>query len=175
MNLYKIQQELIADRSAAAWYKVQTEGTSFHYRWQWSSGGESSYVIGEHHSYAVCREEPSLTMAWGMDVHSNDERRRLHFDWATAFPNQAVRAEWVDFFWNGALIDRVTLYVVDGGHGIIPAPSSREVTDFELAVAFLVHELDGSADSDPRHYLNQIGAKVVYDEAREGAGCGVDR
>lgn len=173
MNLYKIQHELIADRPAAAWYKVQSEGTYFRYRWQWGSGpgGEGfSYVIGEHHSYAVCREEPSLTMAWGMPVHSDEERRELHFDWAAAFASRNVRAEWVDFFWNGALIDRVMLYVVDGGHGIVPAPSGGEVTDFELAVAFLVHELDGSRDANPQHYLGQIGAKAVYDDPREGAG-----
>lgn len=174
MNLFKIQHELIADRTADAWYQIRIAGPSFHYRWSYGSGsdGEFSYITSEHHSHAVCREEPSLTMSWGMEVYQREDRRELRFEWAEAFVDQGVRPIWVDFFWNNALIDRVELARIDGGHGIIPIPGVRnEVTDFETAVAFLVHDIeDGPNHDNPGRYLDMIGAKRVRDENRWGAG-----
>ncbi|MFI9486971.1 hypothetical protein ACIG47_11320 [Promicromonospora sp. NPDC052451] len=174
MKLFDIQHELIANRTSDAWYRIRIAGPSFHYRWDygWSPEGNFSDVVDEHHSHAVCREEPSLTMSWGMDVHVREERKNLHFEWANDFVNRSVRAFWVDFFWNNALIDRVELCSIDGGHGTIPIPgASLEVTDFETAVAFLVHDLEDGPDHDhPGRYLDRIGAKRVRDMDREGAG-----
>lgn len=176
MNLYKIQHELIADLTGDGWYKVPGDGTSFHYRWQYGSNGDEpiSYIIGEHHSHAVCRDEPSLTLSWGMDVFSSEDRRELKPDWAEHFVNSAVRPQWADFFWNNALIDRVELVSIDGAHGLIPWPRAGErleVTHFEVAVAYLVHDLDGSpAHEHPGGYLEMIGATTVPDRERWGAG-----
>jgi hypothetical protein len=171
-HLFRIQHELIADRTAEAWYRTNIAGPFFHYRWQYGSGpdGPFSYVQSEHHDHAVCREEPSLTMSWGMNIY--EDRRDLQFDWAEAFVNSTVRPFWVDFFWNNALIDRVELCRMDGGHGTIPIPGyRREVSDFAMAVAWLIHGLEGSSsDADPDHYVAVIEAKRVRDEARQGAG-----
>lgn len=171
MNLFKIQHNLIADRSADAWFRIRIAGPDFHYRWNYGSGpaGEFSNIMGEHHSHAVCREEPSLTMSWGLDVHARDE---LHFDWAKDFVDTTVRAFWVDFFWNNALIDRVELLSIDGGNGTIPFPrGGMEVSDYEVAVAYLVHDLDDSPNEDhPERYLETLGVKRVGDHDREGAG-----
>lgn len=173
MDLFTIQHELIADRSADAWYRINISGPSYHYRWQYGGGQEApfSYVIGEHHEHAVCREEPSLTMSWGMGI-TTDDQDELQFAWASAFVNPTVRPFWVDLFWNNALIDRVELCRVDGSHGTIPLPGyGLEVTDFQRAVAGLVHDLEGPlGDQSPDHYLAAIQAKVVPDEARHGAG-----
>ena len=167
MDLRHIQHELIAGRTGEAWYMLHTAGPSFHYRWQW---GSETKVIGEHYSHAVCREEPSLTMSWGMDVNPDD--RKLQFDWAKDFVNSDVHAEWVDFYWNGALVDRVQLLSIDGAHGLIPTPDYKmRVSTFELAVAVLIHDLQGSDESDnPVRYIKTIGASEVYDEIRLGAG-----
>lgn len=174
MDLFKIQHELIADRTAEAWYRNPTAGPDFHYRWSYGSGPEGpfSHIIDEHRDRAVCREEPSLTMSWGMDVHDREGRRELQFDWAQSFINSTVRPFWVDFFWNNALIDRVELCRVDGGHGTIPIPTyNLEVTDFEVAVAYLVHDLENGRNEDHSgRYLEQIGAKRVRDQDRWGAG-----
>ncbi|MBB2987603.1 hypothetical protein [Terracoccus luteus] len=174
MDLFKIQHELIADRTSGAWYRINIAGPFFHYRWTWGDGpdGGFSHVIGEHRSYAVCREEPSLTMAWGMDIHDREERRDMHFDWAKKFVNPSVRLFWVDFFWNNALIDRVELCSIDGGHGTIPVPThDLQVTRFEEAAAFLVHDLDGGPNHDnPGRYLDGLGVTRISDEDRWGAG-----
>lgn len=175
MNLYEIQNELIANRTADAWYRIMIAGPDFHYRWTYGSNvdGEYSNIMGEHYSRAVCREEPSLTMSWGMEVHDSRDRRELHFDWAQDFVNTNVRPFWVDFFWNNALIDRVELCSIDGGHGTIPIPSGRqlEVSKFEASVAYLVHGLDGSSDVDhPGRYLDSLGVTLVPDDKRHGAG-----
>ena len=152
MKLFKIQNELIADSTAAAWYRVSVAGPS-HYR-------------------AVCRAEPCLTMSWGMGVHDRAELSELHFDWADRFVNKAVAPFWVDFFWNNALIDRVELARIDGGQGTIPMPGpGMEVTNFQVAVAYLVDGLEASAGYDnPGHYLDLIHAKRVHDVPRGGAG-----
>lgn len=171
MDLFKIQHELIADRTAEAWYRINISGPSFHYRWQYGSGpdGRFSYIQDEHYEHAVCREEPSLTMSWGMDIH--DDRRKLRFEWAEAFIDSEVRPFWVDFFWNNALIDRVELCRVDSGDGTIPLPRyGLEVSDFEAAVAWLIHDLEGHREPGPGHYLDIIQAKRVPDQARQGAG-----
>lgn len=174
MNLFKIQNELIADRTSDAWYRIPDDGPYFHYRHTWGGGpdGEFSYVIGEHRSQAVCREQPSLTMAWGLDVDDSNGRRERRFDWATDFPDETVRLLWADFFWNGSLIDRVTLASIDGGRGTIPLPSYRkEVTHFEAAVALLVDGMeDGHAEYNPIKVLDSIGVTIIGDHDREGAG-----
>ena len=173
MNLFRIQNELISDRTADAWYQTRISGPFFHYRWSWGSGpgGDFSDVIGEHHGHAVCREEPSLTVQWGMDVDHDDARGR-QFAWAQDFPNPSVRLFWVDFFWNNALIDRVELCSIDGGHGYIPVPDHHmHVTDYEAAVAHLVHDLSGGPEHDnPARYLDTLGITRVRDEDRWGAG-----
>lgn len=174
MDLYRIQHELIAHRTSDAWYRIMITGPDFQYRWQYGSGpdGGFSQIMGEHQSRAVCREDPSLTMSWGMDVHERAERQELHFDWTKSFTDKTVRPFWVDFFWNGALIDRVELGRIDGTHGVIPIPDvSMEVSDFEVAVAFLIHDLEDGRDNDnPKRYLDHIGAKRVRDQDRGGAG-----
>lgn len=174
VNLYKIQNDLIADRTAEAWYRIRPAGPDFHYRWDFGTGPEGSFshIFGEHSAHAVCREEPSLTMSWGLDIHERRDAQTLDFEWAQKFVNKTVRPFWADFFWNNALIDRVELCSIDGGHGTIPFPTyGLEVTDFEVSVASLVHDLNGGASHDnPWRYLDQIGAKRVRDADREGAG-----
>lgn len=174
MRLFNIQNDLIADRTSDAWYRIPDNGPYFHYRWQYGTGpdGEFSYVIGEHRGQAVCKEEPSLTMAWGLEVDGWDDRHERRFDWASNFPDETVRLFWADFFWNGSLIDRVTLASFDGARGVIPLPNYRkEVTQFEAAVALLVAGLEGdSEDYNPVRVLDRIGITIIGDHDREGAG-----
>lgn len=174
MNLYDIQHELIANRTADAWYRIMVAGPSFHYRWQYGSGSgvNFSYIQSEHHDHAVCRDEPSLTMSWGMAVHERDTEHDLRFEWASGFVNPTVRPFWVDFFWNNALIDRVELCRIDGGHGTIPIPGhDRTVSEFEVAVAFLIHGLEDQPEHDnPVRYLDSLDVRRVHDGDRWGAG-----
>jgi hypothetical protein len=111
-------------------------------------------------------------MSWGMEIFDDEDRRDLHFDWAQDFVDKTVRPFWVDFFWINALIDRVKLCRVDGGHGVIPVLShGEEVTDFETSVAFLVHDLEDSPNHDnPGRYLDNLNVRRVRDHERWGAG-----
>lgn len=173
MDLFHIQNDLIADRSAEAWFNPKVAGPFFHYRWTFGTGasGGFSHVIGEHHSHAVLREEPSLTMGWGLDVDSLEDRRERVFEWAKKFVNSSVHPFWVDFFWNNALIDRVELASVDGGHGIVPMPHwGNTVTHYEMAVAHLIHSMDCGRDSNPSALVETLGFTVEHDENRHGAG-----
>ena len=171
MNLFKIQNDLIADRSADAWYRIRIAGPTFNYRWTygWNGDGNFSTILGEHESHAVCREEPNLTMSWGLDNWTQPEPPK--YQWADKFVGD-VRPFWVDFFWNGALVDRVEMCRVDGVHGVIPLPSyGLKVSDFEIAVAYLIHGLEDGQNSDhPGRYLDMIGAVREPDVERKGAG-----
>jgi hypothetical protein len=171
MDLFHIQHNLIADRSADAWYATNIAGPFFHYRWQYgTSGGDGySHIIGEHDSHAVLREEPSLTMSWGLEV--DDDNRRRRFDWAQEFPDSMVRPFWVDFFWNNALIDRVELASIDGGRGTIPMPHwENTVTDYEMAVAFLINDLADGREYNPVTVVDSLGFTIKRDDNRWGAG-----
>lgn len=170
MDLYRIQNELIADRNAEAWFTPNIAGPFFHYRWQYGTAGHDnfSYIIGEHDGHAVLREEPNLTVSWGLEIDGEDRQRR--FDWANTFADPSVRPFWVDFFWNNALIDRVELASVDGGRGTIPMPHyGKSVTDYEMAVALLIHDLSGSPEGNPRALVDALGFTVLPDESRWGA------
>lgn len=114
-------------------------------------------------------------MSWGIRAYDRAEMRELRFKWSGKFINSAVTVIWVDFFWNNALIDRVELARVNGGHGLIPVPDLKlQVSDFELAVAHLVHELSGGSHHErPGRHLDRIGATAVRDEPRHGAGSGL--
>lgn len=171
MDLFHIQHELIAGRGSEAWYRLPVAGPQFYYRWQ--HGSEPSRIIGEHNDRAVCKEEPNLTLAWGMDVHSDvDLRSDRQYEWARDFTDSSVTVIWADVFWCGALIDRVELGRVDGVHGLVPMPGyGNEVTEFEVAIAELIHSLESDAEHDrPSRYVSTLGFKVTRDEGREGAG-----
>lgn len=86
--------------------------------------------------------------------------------------NKTVRVIWADFFWNRALIDRVELAVIDGGHGLVPLPDfGRTVSHYEVAAAELVHTLDGRPDHDsPTRYVDTLSFHLVDDIERRGAG-----
>ena len=177
VSLFHLQHELIAGRTAQAWYRIMSAGPAFHLRWSYGSSGDGKAfheLVDGHPETAVCREEPALTVAWGM---SSDRTGAAPADpgWAQELVDHTVRGIWADFFWCGALIDRVELARINGAHGLIPFPRPRDtgrtVTDFEVAVAWLLHDLEGGQEEDnPGRYLSRLDIATVYDQAREGAG-----
>lgn len=92
MNLFKIQNDLVADRSADAWYRIRIAGPTFNYRWTygWNGDGDFSNILGEHESHAVCREEPSLTMSWGLNSWTQPEPPT--YQWADKFVGDVRRS-----------------------------------------------------------------------------------
>lgn len=108
----------------------------------------------------------------GHGRHEADRESELRFDWTSDFTNSTVRRLSVDFFWNNALIDRVELCRIDGGHGTIPLPGyDRIVSEFDVAVAMLIHGLENQPEHDnPVRYLDSLGLRSVGDSARWGAG-----
>ncbi|WNM25285.1 hypothetical protein [Demequina capsici] len=173
MDLFSIQHALIAGRTGEAWYVIPSHGPVFRERWSYGTGPEGGFVeiLDEHHSQAVLREDPTLTMAWGLGVH--DDRRKLSFDWAAEnFADEDARLFWADFFWAGALIDRVVLASVDGARGVIPVPDrQRRVSSYELAVAEVIHDLDSHDENyRPADLVRRLEFTEKEDEHRGGAG-----
>lgn len=175
MDLFHIQHDLIANHTPDAWYVIPCDGPVFRERWDYGSGPNGSFIAiaGEHSTQAVHRAEPFLTLAWGLDVDPNDDRRERSFPWADEnFPDPTVHLFWADFFWAGALIDRVQLAGVDGHRGVIPLPDGKhQISTYELAVADVIHSL-GSYPDDyaPVELTRRMGFAESRDIARHGAG-----
>lgn len=136
----------------------------------------NQYVDGEpiasiehdaHGLIGVYRPAVELRVAYGLDI---DDRAQLHFD-GLHFADESVTGKIIDFFWNGALVDRVHTISVDGGRAVLPRPSGREdeveeapglytVTGWEYSAARLAHSLERVPDSFDQ-YFDQAGFKVI--------------
>lgn len=168
MNLLDIHT-LIAGSTPDSWYRLREPVPTYRHRFEQDHGLTPTFpaVVREHHQHAVFRDEPSLTMSWGM----SPIRAEVPDFGLGKFTDPTHLPFLVDFFWNNALIDRVRLTVVDTGRGIIPIPDwNLEVTAFEEKVAHLIHQLVHVDGVDTATLLQQIDATVVEDRNRLGAG-----
>jgi hypothetical protein len=119
--------------------------------------------VGSHALRAVYKPDVSLGLAYGLDYAGG---RELTFDWAK-FPDTTVTGSWADVLWNGMLVHRQLLLVVDGSRAILPAPSSvyapvslahepvqvgDVVTPFERAFARIVHGLEHRPEDFDRYF-----------------------
>lgn len=175
MDMFHIQHDLIAGHTSDAWYVVPHDGPVFRERWDYGTGpsGAILEIVGEHRAQAVHRLEPLLTLAWGLDVDGYGTPRERRFTWAEDhFPDPSVRLFWADFFWAGALIDRVVLAGIDGHRGIIPLPDGKsQISTFDLAVACIIHGIGSYPDDyDPVELTRRLGFTEERDIARHGAG-----
>lgn len=138
-----------------------------------SSGDQHWLEVDSQYYLAVYKPDVSLRLAWGLTLE-----RVLSFEGWT-FPDSSISRYAVDAFWQGALVARRTVLVVDGGGCYLPDPDPAYVkTDDSLmghqgvgwtakasdvAVARL---LDGVVrpSSEFDRYLDQAGIVEVPDE-----------
>jgi hypothetical protein len=79
----------------------------------WSPDGEFS----EHFARAAYRPDISIGLAWG--IRDNEDYRE---GWANNFDDERAERFLVDIFYNGMLVDREYVVVVDGGRCYLPHP-----------------------------------------------------
>ncbi len=124
----------------------------------------------EHRLRAVYRPDVSLGVAWGLPL----DRLRRTFD-DDRFADPTYFLVHVDALWNGMLIDRDVVAVVDGGRAVLPVgrpvtadgdQDRREIVGqtvraADVALARLVDALSGNREFD--RYLADSGLVVLDD------------
>jgi hypothetical protein len=139
------------------------------------SGTDYRLEADPHYYLAVYKADVSLRLAWGIQVDD-----KLEID-GWIWPDRSITRHLVDAFWQGALVARWTVLLVDGARCYLPDPDRAYVrTDdsiqgfetvgttakqSEVGVARLLHTIvhpGGGAEFD--RYLEQAGAVAVPDE-----------
>jgi hypothetical protein len=145
----------------------------------WTSGDDKQgLAVREHGLRASYKRDVSIGLACGLPFMplGNGSGQDLRFDWVRSFDEPITHGEWLDLFWNGALIDRHLVLLVDGGQAMLPNPraslvESRQMTQERfadtvsaraVAIARLVHCFEHRPDDFDR-YLEMAGFVVALD------------
>jgi len=124
------------------------------------NSGESGEVDGwysrNYTDLLVSERDVALSIGYGLEV--NPEERNLSLDWAEKL-NWEVRATFADIRWNGQLVERMVMWVVDKGSAHIPVGrfvpdgQPRYIETWQYAVASAIAVAHGS-QSELDYYLS---------------------
>jgi hypothetical protein len=107
-----------------------------------------------------------ITIAWGMNTAPEDQG--IDQDWATNNPDSSpARVDQLDFFFNNALVYRISYAVVDGGRGFLPIPGVNEegnniVSQFKYDIIRKLNDIAGKNDFD--RYFRSSGMEINDNE-----------
>ena len=165
--------QMVTGSSPDDW-EVLGEGPNYLDKFAQVTSEGQHYLELDWHTYlAVYKPDVSLRLAWGMTV---DDRLTFE-DWH--FPDRSGYRVLVDAFWQGALVARWTVLLVDGGRSYLPdadrgyVKTGESITDYEtvgwtakaseIALARLLDRIARSMSEFDR-YLEQAGIVEVPDE-----------
>jgi hypothetical protein len=124
--------------------------------------GQPNILFSDSHTtVAVYKPNLSITMAWGLECS-----KEFKEEWATKFPDPSASVDFVDIFYNSALVYRDYYVVVDGGRAYLPMPNypnDLSVPRRYSAFIKLIDRLVGRT-SDYDRFFNQAGLKIVDSE-----------
>jgi hypothetical protein len=135
-------------------------GPSFLESWVAGPDGEPS-LAGAHTMRAAYRPDISLSLAWGLVAHD-----AFVESWTEVF-DSAASSHFVDFFWNGSLVERGLYVAVDGGRCKLPIPqqdldalhpAARWITRWQSQFFSLLNAFEGVPDLD--EHLQRAGIQV---------------
>jgi hypothetical protein len=134
--------------------------------------------VDSHHYLGVYKPDVSLRLAWGLKLE--DELSLDGWTW----PDRSISRYGVDAFWQGALVARWTMLVVDGGRAYLPDPDRAYIkTDdtsmgyetiawtakaSEVAIARLLDRMVRSVGEFDR-YFSDAGIVEIPDELADSA------
>ena len=138
--------------------------------------GESGYELRlhEHESRAAFKGDLAIGIAWGMHtepaVALGNERRTFNEGWATKFPDPEATSHFLDFFYNGALVERQRYVHVDSrcdlpmpdveyeGQGPDVKVTALTITPWQLSFYRILNDLQRSVDYDS--YVERAGFQI---------------
>ncbi|WP_330444195.1 hypothetical protein [Flavobacterium sp. C4GT6] len=120
--------ELFITSDKSDWNQISTwgygSGPSYKNQFEFSeinNNEENVLTHKEHSNVASFKKNLSITIAWGLK--SGDEDSVIDRPWATNNPNPSPGIpKYLDFFYNNALVLRVSYCVIDGGRCQLPFP-----------------------------------------------------
>jgi hypothetical protein len=155
---------LCAKAKAADWKVIPCGGAgagpSFLESWVAGPDGEP-VLAGAHTMRAAYRPDISLSLAWGLVAHEEFVE-----SWTEVFDHSAS-SHFVDFFWNGSLVERGLYVAVDAGRCKLPIPqrdldalhpAARWITRWQYQFFSLLNAFEGILDVD--EHLQRAGIQV---------------
>jgi hypothetical protein len=104
-------RRIVAESDRGDWNVISCFG--FPSYLPWSPDGD----FNEHLARAAYRPDISIGLAWGIRDNEN-----FRTDWAQSFANDQAESFLADILYNGMLVSREILVVVDGGRTYLPLP-----------------------------------------------------
>jgi hypothetical protein len=148
------------------WYVIKHQGPSYH---DWLAGTVSKdgyrLEVNTHYATASYKPDVNLTVGWGMNLDFEHHGERAHdrtFEWSKVLSDSKVRLAFADFFWCGALVDRFSYVVADGGRAVLPwAVEIRglKTTQWEHDTAKLLHHLGDHVEGF-EEYFRKVGFEI---------------
>jgi hypothetical protein len=152
---------IVASSVEEDWNLIHSDiGSTYIYKLDFYNGLEEQknvIIVDSHSTIAIYKNDLSITMAWGMkdDVPFTESYLESFSD------KNAVRL-YLDFFYNGVLVNRLPYIDVDGHRASLPIglPSNGKfyVEKIKNDIIKLVHNLDhGSAGYQYDDYFKRAG------------------
>lgn len=155
--------KLVTSSSPEDWAMI-SEGPLFLDRFTNIMSDGRDWLEADSHNYLVINKaDVNLRLAWGLELDSG-----LHFE-GWSFPDQSISQFAVDAFWQGALVARWTLLLVDGARSYLPVPervadrSGWTASADEIALARLLQELVGRPAGQFDSYMARAGIVPAAD------------
>jgi hypothetical protein len=134
-------------------------GPSFLEEWSADADGEP-VLVGSHTMRAAYRPDVSIALAWGLTAHEEFEET-----WTETFEHGPASSSFIDFFYNGVLVERGLYVSVDGDGCKLPIPQrdlavapGLWITRWQHDFFALLNALEGVSDFDL--YLRDAGFEV---------------
>ena len=125
---------------------------------QVDSGTGHWVKVDSHHSLAVYKADVDLRLAWGLPLDST-----VSFHAATPWRDKEVVCRLVDALWQGALVARWVVLMVDGRRCYLPNPGGEYVRTGESMGDAEMIGLSASADETALARLLQKLARLGWD------------
>lgn len=168
MGLEELRR-LIAESDRSDWNVISCLNTPSYLSWNPVEMNKHPGAYNEHLARAAYRPDVAIGLAWG--ITDNDDYRE---EWAQSFPNKHAERFIADILYNGMLVSREYVVLVDGGKGYLPRPYDHEqllVSAWDHAFVRLLDELalahgvGGGVGDHPRSeyddYFRRAGFKVA--------------
>jgi hypothetical protein len=132
--------------------------------WTDASDNFTGIEVTQYSNVAALKKDLSVTLAWGYPCNND-----FFESWCERFSRKDASSDYIDFYYNGAVIYRDIYVNVDGGRVMLPMPSAeydegnklRRLTIVRAKMDFyrLLNSLQAGYDYDS--YIRQLDAEIV--------------
>lgn len=133
----------------------------------WTDGSDNfkGLEVESYSNVAALKTDLSVTLAWGFPCN-----KEFYEPWCENFSRKDASSDYMDFYYNGALVYRDIYVNVDGGRVMLPMPNTEfdpkthqvtRMTILRRKVDFYRLANGLQANYDYGSYIERLGAEVV--------------